>query len=180
MELRENILLIAGTGQNVGKTLFACKLIDHLKDQHPIVSIKICPHFHELEPEVLILKKNENYTITKETTTEHNKDSNRMLKAGSNAVYFVQTKDEYLSEVLSFFDKFINITTPVIIESGGLRELLTPGLFLMIKNKNSNQTKPKTEKYLHLADRKIEFNGDTFNLDPARVKFANNKWVIKN
>jgi len=178
MELRENILLIAGTGQNVGKTLFACKLIDQLKDQHTIISIKICPHFHELKSETLILKKTENFIITKETTTEYNKDSNRMLKAGSDAVYFVQTKDEYLSEVLSFFDKFIKTNTPVIIESGGLRELVTPGLFLMLKS--NNQTKPKTEKHLLLADREIEFNGDSFNFDPALINFASNKWVIKN
>ena len=45
----ENILLIAGSGQNVGKTTFACQLIQNVQNQKPI-AVKITPHFHKLTP----------------------------------------------------------------------------------------------------------------------------------
>ena len=176
---RKNILLIAGTGRNVGKTMFACNIIKCLSNQTPITSIKISPHFHELSPNLEIISQNENYLISKENKKEGEKDSNRLLNAGSKEVYYVQAKDEFLTEILSYFDCILDPTTPIICESGALRDIIQPGLFLMIDKKNNNNLKPRAIGYKQLANEWIEFDGEEFDFTANKIAFSNNEWVIK-
>lgn len=177
---RENIILLAGNGQNVGKTLFACQLINSLKQKHSVIGIKICPHFHELKPDTEFVVKNTNYQITKEHLQQGKKDSNRLLSAGAKEVYYIQAKDDYLKEVLSCLDKIIPNDQLLIIESGGLRKILEPGLFIMIESKINKKLKPNTKEYRELADLNIEFDGEEFNFDSNNLDFSDRKWVIKN
>lgn len=178
-EFRKNILLIAGTGRNVGKTLFACKLIESLNCNNSVISIKISPHFHEPGQTVDVIKQSAHFQITKERSKSGHKDSNRLLKAGSKEVYYIQAKDDSLSEVLFFLDSIIPPKTPMIIESGGLREIIHPGLFLMIHHKNNN-LKARATEYKPLADKWIEFDDNNFNFTPEKIIFTNDEWIIKN
>ncbi|WP_321516619.1 hypothetical protein [Marinifilum fragile] len=177
---RENIILLAGNGQNVGKTLFACQLINSLKQKHSVIGIKICPHFHELKPDTEFIASNTNYQIIKEHRQQGKKDSNRLLNAGAKEVYYIQAKDDYLREVLCCLDKVVPNDSLLIIESGGLRKILEPGLFIMIESKNNKKLKPNTVKYREMANLNIEFDGEEFNFDPNRIHFSEQKWVIKN
>ncbi|PKQ63054.1 hypothetical protein BZG02_09800 [Labilibaculum filiforme] len=177
---RKNILLIAGTGRNVGKTLFACRLIETLDCKNKLVCIKVSPHFHNLNEELEIVLKTENFVITKENNKTGSKDSNRLYRAGSNKVYYVQSKDDFLTEILSYFEKILPPETPIICESGGLRDLIVPGLFLMINKKYNNNIKPRAIGYKKLADKWIEFNGENFNFAANKIVFTTNGWEIKN
>lgn len=177
---RENIILLAGNGQNVGKTLFACQLINSLKQKHSVIGIKICPHSHELKPDTEFIINNKNYQIAKEHLQQGKKDSNRLLAAGAKEVYYIQAKDDYLNEVLSCLDKVIPNDQLLIVESGGLRKILEPGLFIMIESKNNKKLKPNTKEYRVLADLNIEFDGEEFNFDSDKIDFSEQKWVIKN
>jgi hypothetical protein len=175
---RDNIILLAGNGQNAGKTLFACQLISSLRIK--VIGIKICPHFHHLPSDTNFIVKTENYQIIKENKQEGSKDSNRLLNAGADKVFYIQTKDEHLNDVLCYLDKIICSATPIIIESGGLRNIIEPGLFLMIENKNNRKLKPNTLYFRKLADVNIEFDGEKFNFEPGNIDFSKKKWVIKN
>ena len=44
-----NMLIVRGTGRNVGKTLSACNIIKQLAEKHNPVGVKISPHFHSLD-----------------------------------------------------------------------------------------------------------------------------------
>ncbi len=178
--IKRNILLIAGTGRNVGKTLFACRLIEQLACKNELVCIKISPHFHELSKELEIVSETEDFVIAKENNKSGSKDSNRLFRAGSKKVYYVQAKDDHLPEVLSYFEKIVTVETPVICESGGLRDLIEPGLFLMINKEKNNNIKPRAIGYQKLADKWIEFNGEDFNFTAENIAFTNNEWKIKN
>jgi hypothetical protein len=175
---KQNILLIAGTGRNVGKTLFACQLIKSLACKN-VICIKISPHFHVLNKEIEIIKRTENLVIAKENQKTGTKDSNRMLQAGSQEVYYVQAKDDALTEVLSYFEEILSAETPVICESGGLRDLIEPGVFLMINKKNNNNIKPRAIGYQKLADKWIEFDGENFNFTAENISFIHDKWKLK-
>jgi hypothetical protein len=179
IEKRENIILLAGNGQNVGKTLLACQIINNLKNEHEIIAIKICPHFHHLEPKTQYLLNNDNFQITKENNPQGKKDSNRLLNAGAKEVYYIQTKDCNLPKVMKYLDSLISPVSPILIESGGLRNVIEPGLFLMIENLKNKEIKPNTLKYRNLADLNIEFNGEKFNIDPDKIDFSDKKWVLK-
>jgi len=180
INIKKNILLIAGTGRNVGKTLFACRLIEELACKNELVCIKVSPHFHKLSAEIEIIRDTENFSIAKENNKKGSKDSNRLFQAGCGKVYYVQAKDDHLPEVLSYFEKIISAETPVICESGGLRDLIEPGLFLMINKENNINIKPRAISYGQLADKWIEFNGDNFDFTAEKIVFTNNEWKIKN
>lgn len=178
--LRKNILLIAGTGRNVGKTLFACNLIESLKCKNQVICIKISPHFHEINNKLEILKETKDFLIAKENSVDGGKDSNRLYRSGSNEVYYVQGIDSTLPEILSYFDEIISSEKAIICESGGLRNLVEPGLFIMINKKNNNQIKPRALEYKKLANKWIEFNGDEFDFDVNKIAFTSNGWELKN
>ncbi|MDP2159583.1 MAG: hypothetical protein Q8K02_03810, partial [Flavobacterium sp.] len=61
-----NMLLIAGAGQNVGKTSFAVAAIYYLKSLgYKVYGLKITPHFHDVSLPYLIIK-NDNFQISLE------------------------------------------------------------------------------------------------------------------
>ena len=175
----KNILLIAGTGQNVGKTLFASKVIAHFASRFPIVSIKISPHFHFLDPDIVILDKTADYTISKETNPNGNKDSQRFLIAGSKEVYYIQCLDNKLHLAFNKLVQYLPENSPIICESGGLRQLIKPGVFLIINKKNSTNIKPQAIRNRELADKWIEFDEADFDFKPDNLQFSNLGWTIQ-
>ena len=176
----KNILLIAGTGQNVGKTLFASQVIAQHAMNFPIISIKIAPHFHTLNPDALIVEKGTDYTIIQELNANGNKDSQRFLNAGSQEVYYIQCMDNKLSIVFEKLIKRLPPDSPIICESGGLRQVLKPGIFLMINNKNNNKIKTQAIRNKALADKWIEFDSHKFDFSPTNLQFSKSGWTIQN
>jgi hypothetical protein len=178
--LYKNILLIAGTGQNVGKTLFASQVIALNADSNPLVSIKIAPHFHRLSPDAQIIEKNKNFSIVRELDPCGNKDSQRFLNAGSKEVYYAQCMDNQLALVFDKLIKLIPKDSPIICESGGLRQIIKPGIFLMINKKNNHNIKPQAIRNRELADKWIEFDEQEFDFNPISLNFSESGWTIQN
>ena len=176
----KNILLIAGTGQNVGKTLFASQVIAQHATNYPIISIKIAPHFHTLNADALIIEKGTDYSIIQELNANGNKDSQRFLNAGAKEVYYIQCMDNKLPLVFEKLMKRLPQDSPIVCESGGLRRVLKPGIFLMINKKNNNKIKPQATRNRELADKWIEFDEQKFDFDPKNLKFSKSGWTIQN
>lgn len=130
MKTYQNILLIAGTGRNVGKTRFAEKLIQHFSAEHQIIAVKISPHFHTILPDEVLVYNAPECIITQETKINH-KDSSRMLQAGAQKVYYIQTEQEHLQQA---FEMLLKLTgdLPLICESGGLNRIIKAGLFVLV------------------------------------------------
>lgn len=175
----KNILLIAGTGQNVGKTLFASKTIAHFAPTFPVVSIKISPHFHFLDPNTEIITETVDYSISRETNPNGNKDSQRFLVAGSKDVYYIQCHDDKLHLAFNKLVQYLPVDAPIICESGGLRQLIKPGIFLMINKKNNQNIKPQAIQNKGLADKWIEFDESEFDFNPGNLQFSNSGWSIQ-
>jgi len=94
-QLFENILLIAGSGRNVGKTTFACKIIRAEKEKQ-IYAVKITPHFHKPTPGLLEFEKGNNWIIYEETNASTKKDSSLFLQSGAKKSFLIQSEREYL------------------------------------------------------------------------------------
>lgn len=174
-----NLVLLAGAGQNVGKTSFAVELISHLKSLNlKVYALKITPHFHQSNPPNLIIQK-ENFQIALEKDEKASKDSSRMLQAGADEVFFVQTNsDEALAEAFHFVNSLADETVVWVCESGGLRSVVEPGLFLYFKMQGEQPTKKSARWLMPLADRIVEFNGSGFDLSATQVsvdKYCFNK-----
>jgi len=163
-----NSIIIAGTGQNVGKTTLVCNIISQNRDKN-IIAVKISPHFHKLTKTDVIIAQTDNYVIIEETKTDTEKDSSKMLKSGARKVFYIQSTDKYLAEVFNEIKKQIPKKSNIIIESGGARNNFKPTLFLMIKHADNNQNKIKSAKLLSLADKIITFKSNSHDIDYSTI-----------
>jgi hypothetical protein len=173
------LLIIAGTGRNTGKTTLACNIIRMANPLKSIIAIKITPHFHKNSISGKVLTNNANLYIAEETDSFTGKDSSLMLKAGATQSFFVMTTDDYLKEALPEILELIPSDTLIICESGGLRHHIIPGLFFIMKNSETAKLKPGAEKLLPLADRLITFDGEKRDFDLNSIEIIDNKWTLK-
>lgn len=139
-----NLILIAGTGRNSGKTSLTEYLIPKL---HPtsVTAIKISSHFHSIANDDKILEINKNYVIVEEERNNTGKDSARMLAVGAKKVYYIQANDEGLTAAFDFVYKLTPAHHTIICESGALYKYIKPGIFVLMKN-------AKVNKNIHLSE----------------------------
>jgi hypothetical protein len=135
-----NLLLVAGTGNKSGKTTLACSIIEQFSSKG-IIGVKITPHFHETTPGLILLKERQGYSIYEETDPGTDKDTSRMLKAGSARVFFAKVTDNNLAAAFSEILEFIPSGTPVVCESPALRYYAEPGVFVIMRSENNNNNK---------------------------------------
>lgn len=172
MKSYPNILLVAGTGRNIGKTVSACNLIQNLSEKHRTVGVKISPHFHELESNLKYLHKSEEMVIVEEQNITQ-KDSSRMLQAGAEKVFYVQTKNETLADAFNLIVKSIDPKQPVVIESGGLYEILEPGLLVFVTGEE-----PKKEFRIRKDANVVKVqSGKIKNFEWNSIQFKNGKFT---
>jgi len=173
-----NLLMIAGTGRNVGKTMLACRLIAQFSHQN-VIAIKVSPHFHQQADGQKILFQNPDFVIIEETATGTTKDSSRMLQAGAGKVFYIQTRNRIIEEPFRKILAMLPENQPVICESGAMLEFAQPGLFLLVYRKGQTESKPGLERLDYVPDRKIAFDGEGFDLDFDKIGFENHAWVLK-
>jgi hypothetical protein len=172
-------LLIAGTGQNVGKTTLACRIIERFSAEHSIVGIKISSHFHKkVESGNIIVQRNDLY-VSEEIDPAKSKDSSRFLTAGAVKSYFVMASDSQLPEAMQIIQDLNLSDVFFVCESGGLRNWYIPGVFLMMHRTGSEMLKQDTQKWRAVCDRWITFDGSglDFNLDDLSIQ--DNKWHLR-
>lgn len=173
MKVKSNILIVSGTGRNIGKTILSCRILAQLTKNHEPVGVKISPHFHPMEDEQEYIHQSENFVIIEEKSMSK-KDSSRMLQAGAARVFYVQCKKEYLNEALEKLFPLLNPEQPVVVESGGLYNLVEPGLLIYI---TGNELKKKIEirpesKVAALAQNEVK------DFKEKNIHFANGKFTI--
>ena len=167
--ISKNILLVSGSGQNVGKTSFIRRVIAQ-NASHKLVAIKITPHFHEPSNGLIPIVVTNNYRIFQETDDSSCKDSSLFLQAGAEKVFYVQTKDVYLEEAFNLVAEQFDPVQPVIVESAGLRKTLEPAFYLFIQ-KNYEDIKPAALEMQKLADKIVYSDSGQFSIDPSSITF---------
>lgn len=170
---KPNILIVAGTGRNIGKTVSACRIIGQLAKNHEPVGVKISPHFHKLEENEKYLHQSEKFVIIEEKNISR-KDSSRMLQSGAKKVFYVQCKPGHLAGAMDHLLPLLNSKSPVIVESGGLYGILEPGLLVFISGEEvKKNVHIRTESsVLHLDSADVQqFAGEN-------IQFVNGKITI--
>jgi len=165
-----NILLIAGTGRNAGKTMLACEIIRHLSKTADVIGVKISSHFHPVESGQKIVANPAYYHIIEETL-HTSKDSSRMLQAGAKKVFYIQAKQDNLEEAFNTISAELSCC-PVICESGGLHRYIKPGLFLFVRGEEIPENKKAMSDYDPVI---VSFNNSIANVDVGDIYFYNNR-----
>jgi hypothetical protein len=168
----KNMLVLAGTNRNVGKTTLACKIIRQISQAQPVVAVKITPHFHADCSSCQMLFAAEGLQITKELSTQSSKDSSLMLAAGASEVYYVQAKDDKLSVVIGFLKNHISESQPVVCESAAIRNFINPGKFILL---SGDKIPLKNLDKISLADAHLQ----NFDFNAIQFAYSSGGWQLK-
>jgi hypothetical protein len=177
--IHSNILLIAGTGQNSGKTTLACQIIQKFSKIHPVIALKISSHFHINVESGNIIINNDDIYFAEETDASKPKDSSRMLAAGARKSYFIMATDENITDAMQQFFLLVNPDDLIVCESGGLRNIIKPGLFFIMHFSGNESPKQKTLTLKPLCDKWITFNGSSIDFFIDSIEVTQNTWQLK-
>ena len=168
-----NLLLISGSGKNSGKTYTACLIIKKMMATYNILALKVSPHFHYGNPE------DRSFIIREETEKSKKNDSSRLLHSGARKVYYIESPDAYLPEVLQYLgSEWDQKNRPVICESGGLINYVHPGLHLYMTN-NQEDLDSLQSSQKGIADNTLILSSASSGQIADRLSFYNNKWKIE-
>ena len=169
-----NWLLVSGTGRNVGKTTLVCRILNEIKQMKP-VALKISSHLHPLpEDSDWIIKQND-FVVIRETH-QSSKDSSRMLASGADISFYAQGPDSRLPEILNCILGY-SIGRPVVCESGGIRNLVVPGIYFLVIGEEK-QFKPGIKNLETLADRILTYPEIVSTEIEKKISFRNGHWIL--
>lgn len=186
MIFKPNFIIIGSTGRNTGKTEFACRLINSWSGKSEVVGLKVttinkhegkCPRGGDGCGVCSSLVGD--YEIIEETGLDGKKDTSRMLVAGAKKVYWLKVSSTALDNGIEALLKLIPDDVAVVCESNGVRNVLEPGIFLVIKNLKDKTIKPNCARVIRYASKIIEFDNMSWNFTPDRVILKNNVWLVR-
>ncbi len=168
-----NMILIAGDGRNVGKTTFTSQIIGTLSARTEVIAIKTTPHKHVLTEGLEMLVQTEDYMVALEKGG-HRKDSAILRQAGAAEVFVIMAEQQFLSKAFSHISAYIHGKI-CVAESGGLVEIVQPGVFFFIRNREGAIRK---KHYLEFDPLVVRNRGMTFDFATEKLDVVNNELVI--
>jgi len=177
------MLLIGSFAKGAGKTTLACELIKRFKFQYKIIAIKITiideqsRLFHGAQLTGLS-ESEKKYLITEEQDSASNNDTSRLLSAGAQQAFWLQTTAQ---NIMNGFEKLmadISLNSIIICESSSLRNHVEPGLFIITQNQNSMEVKASAKKVGKFADKIVSFDGANFDFDIDDIGIVEGKWTL--
>jgi molybdopterin-guanine dinucleotide biosynthesis protein A len=181
----DGMLMIGSASANVGKTELACAILRRFGKRHNIVGIKVttikdkdgqCPRGGKGCGVCSSLEGN--FCITEEFNKNSGKDTSRLLAAGAGRVFWIRALKEHLSEAITALLDIIGSETVSICESNSLRQVIEPGLFLMVRNNDLDFWKSSARHVRKYADGIVDSDGDSFDLDLGRIELFDGKWTL--
>jgi len=180
------MLMIGSAGANVGKTELACALIKKFGNSTDIIGIKVttieekdgqCPRGGQGCGVCSSLQGQ--FHITEETDHGSGKDTARLMAAGASRVFWLRVMKTHLKEGMTTLLDIVGPDAVSICESNSLRQVVEPGLFLIVKSHNSKAWKSSARQVKESADAIVISDGRGFNLDLERIKLADGRWVLQ-
>jgi molybdopterin-guanine dinucleotide biosynthesis protein A len=180
------MLMIGSAGAKVGKTELACALIKKFSKSLDITGVKVttirakdeqCPRGGQGCGVCSSLDAN--FCIMEETDSSSRKDTARLLNAGASRVFWLRVMKTHLKDGLSALVDIIGPNAVSICESNSLRQVVEPGLFLMVKGRGHKVWKSSARELRDYADRIVTSDRKDFDLDIERIQLVGEKWAIK-
>ena len=180
MKLRlDNILLIAGTGRNSGKTSVACTLIQHFSSHFHVMAIKISPHKHSPVGKNQVIKQSSGYSIVEEFEKNTGKDSSRMLNAGASRSFYIEAKDTFVNTAFHELYENLPSNVPIICESPALRAFVNPGVFIITHHAAVIYQKEYIIDQYPLADLMIDISSNDRVNSLDIIHFKEDEWKLE-
>ncbi len=175
-EHHKNILLIAGTGRNSGKTTLAFRIIGNFSNNNNLVAVKISPHFHKGSQELEPVETNNRFNLYLEHDTKGSKDTARMKAAGAQTVYYVEVLDIHMEEAFDFLSVLLPPAAPVVIESPALGMIIKPGVCFIVDHPQTVFKKAEILASRITADKFINSAVEDIEQVLAQLSFDDHGW----
>jgi hypothetical protein len=166
------LLIITGSGKNVGKTTLINSLIPSLKTIHTLVAIKISPHFHPVSDNEELFRNPGYFLIYEEKSMQSGNDSSKMKRAGAHKVFYIQSKNQYADEAFLRCLEYVEDNIPVICESGALYKKIRPGLMIYIKKEEKRLKTGNSDRNSVVIMR----DHDHFKSVVDKISFKSGNW----
>ncbi|MGB2807956.1 MAG: molybdenum cofactor guanylyltransferase [Sedimentisphaerales bacterium] len=182
----DGMLMIGSAGANVGKTELACALIKKFGKTTDITGIKVttirakdgqCPRGGQGCGVCSSLDGD--FDIMEETDSNSEKDTARLLAAGAKRVFWLRVMKQRLEKGLASLRDIIGPDAVSICESNSLRQVVEPGLFLMVKGRDSKTWKSSARNVKKYADRIAVAGPGGLDSDLDRIKLMSGKWALQ-
>jgi molybdopterin-guanine dinucleotide biosynthesis protein A len=180
------MLMVGAMARGAGRTTLACWLIESFSSRCSIIGIKVttvkdpesgCPRG---ESECGVCSSLEGaYEIVEETDANGDKDTCRMLASGAGRVFWLRALKAHLEEGIAALLDVTGSGAVSVCETNSLRRVVEPGLFLMVKSRDSGDDKTSAKDVVQYADRIVLFDGNEFDIGADEVDFADSRWVCK-
>lgn len=180
------MLMIGSAGANVGKTELACALLRRFGKSTNIIGIKVttinakdgqCPRGGQGCGVCSSLEGD--YFITQESDNSSHKDTARLLAAGASRAFWLRVMKTRLKEGINALLDIIGPDVITICESNSLRQVVEPGLFLMVKRQNLKAWKSSAQSVKKYADRIIVSDDTCYDFDLDRIQLIGSRWTIQ-
>lgn len=137
MKNNKRLLVVGGTGRDVGKTEFICQLIQKISVTHQVYALKVSAIF----PDEDLFHGNHDESesslhLYEELNPSTTKDTSRMLRAGAQRVFYLRSNDEGILNGYMDFVNQIPSKSIVICESNSLGQFVKPALAIVVKAVN--------------------------------------------
>lgn len=128
-----NLIVVAGTGRNVGKTECACRLISTVSAQSEVYGLKVSTIY----PDEGIHHGSHQHgaagvNLVEEKRLDLDKDTCRMLRAGARKVFYLQGEDAEIESGFHHFLTQVPADSPIVCESGSLHKFVEPALLIVV------------------------------------------------
>lgn len=180
------MMMIGAAGRNAGKTELACSLIRRFGRDRRIVAVKVtviterdgrCPRGGRGCGVCSSLEGN--FDLTQEAEGPAGKDTTRLAAAGADKVYWLRVCQSHLAEAVDVLLDTIGRDAVCICESNRLRLAVQPGLFLMVKHRDTDDYKPSAAAVRDHVDRIVTFDGTGFDLAPSTIDLVDDRWALR-
>ncbi len=156
----DKLLVIGGAGRNVGKTEFACRLIEKTARDNEVYGLKVSAIF----PDEMTLHgrhdEGEKHCIFEELRDDTDKDTSRMLRAGAKKVFFISCTNENVLTSYHMFRNELPEDVPIICESNSLVSCCKPALHLIVVP-HTGEIKKRVVEKMNQADMIIRSDGES-------------------
>jgi hypothetical protein len=176
----KNLLIVGGTGRNVGKTELVCRIINKTAATHEVYALKVSA----IHPDEELYhgdhsEEDQACRLFEETRIESGKDTARMLKAGAVKVFYLRSDDAGVAAGFAEFSARVPAGAAIVCESNSLSRIVQPGLFVMVKTAHG-QIKPRAVPQLERADLVIVSDGTSGFPELERIEFhADTGWTLR-
>ncbi|MCP4454499.1 MAG: hypothetical protein GY809_23835 [Planctomycetes bacterium] len=183
---QKRFIMIGATSRNVGKTEFACQLIQQVAQTQSVLGVKIttvaerdgrCPRGGQGCGVCSSLT--DAYCITQETSAPVGKDTTRLLEAGAVCVFWLRVLKDHLAEGMTALLKQLPAELPVVCESNSARLVLNPSLFVVVKPGQDDGVKPSCQAVMARADMVVTYDGEGWDSQPDRCVWGEHQWSFK-